>query len=97
MKVLSKRSAALALAAAALALAAADPAMAQVAGGGGGGAFTSVYQWFMSNIWAGIVLLGIVCVGVMYWLGKAAVFVIATGAIGGLIVKFAPDIAAFFT
>ena len=97
MKVLSKRSATLALAAAVLAIAAADPAMAQVAGGGGGGAFTAVYQWFMANIWLGLVMLGIVCVGVMFWLGKAAVYVIALGAMGGLIVKFAPDIAAFFT
>ncbi len=96
MKVLNRRGAGIALAAAALALAATDPAMAQVAGGGGGGAFTSVYGWFMSNIWAGIVLLGIVCVGFMFWLGKAAVYVIALGAIGGLIVKFAPDIQAFF-
>lgn len=96
MKVLNRRGVGIALAAAALALAATDPAMAQVAGGGGGSAFTSVYQWFMSNVWAGIVLLGIVATGVMFWFGKAAVYVIAIGALGGLIVKFAPDIQAFF-
>ena len=96
MKLLSKRGAAIALAAATLALVAAEPAMAQVVGGGGGGAFTSVYSWFMSNIWAGIVLLGIVCVGFMFWFGKAAVWIIGLGAIGGLIVKFAPDIQRFF-
>ena len=94
MKLLNKRGAAVALAA--FILAATDPAMAQVATGGGGAA-SQVYGWFMSNVWAGIVLIGVVCVGVMFWLGKAAVYVIALGAVGGLIVKFAPDIAAFFT
>lgn len=96
MTSLDKRKVGLALAVAALALVAAEPALAQAAGGGGSGAFTSIYNWFLTNVWAGIVLLGIVCVGLMFWLGKAAVYLIAMGAIGGLIVKFAPDIQAFF-
>lgn len=73
-----------------------EPALAQAATGGAGG-FSQAYQWFMTNVWAGIVLLGVVIVGLMFWLGRAAIYVIALGAIGGLIVKFAPDIAAFFT
>ena len=95
MKLLSKRGTAVALAAA-LALVAAEPAMAQVAAGGGGGAASAVYGWFMSTVWAGIVLIGVVCVGVMFWFGKAAVWVIGIAAIGGLVVKFAPDIQRFF-
>lgn len=97
MTSLDKRKAGLALAVAALALVAAEPALAQAAAGGGGGAFTSVYNWFMTNVWAGIVLLGVVCVGLMFWFGKIAVFIIAMAAAGGLVVKFAPDIQAFFT
>ncbi len=92
----SKRALVLALAAAAVLGLSADPAFAQSAGGGGG-AFTSIYDWFMTNVWAGVVLLGVVAVGVMFWLGRAAIYVIALGAMGGLIVKFAPDIAGFFS
>lgn len=91
----STKTAALVAAVAVLALAAADPASAATASGGNG-ALTSVYNWFISNVWAGLTLLGVVCVGLMFWLGRAAVYVIALGAVGGLIVKFAPDIAAFF-
>ena len=91
----AKVGAALAVAAALL-LVAPDAAQAQPAVGGGGAGFGQVYQWFMANVWAGIVLLGVVVVGLMFWLGRAAVYVIALGALGGLIVKFAPDIAAFF-
>lgn len=80
----------------ALSILASEPAMAQVAGGGGSGALTSVYTWFMTNVWAGLTLLGVVCVGLLFWLGRAAIYVIAMGAVGGLVVKFAPDIAAFF-
>ena len=87
--------AALAALAATVILLSSEPAMAQAAVGGAGG-FNQAYQWFMSNVWAGIVLMGVVCVGLMFWLGRAAIYVIALGAIGGLIVKFAPDIAAFF-
>ena len=90
------KTAALVAVAAVLTLAAAGPALAATAGGGGGGALSSVYNWFMSNVWAGLTLLGVICVGLLFWLGRAAVFIIAMGAIGGLIVKFAPDIAAFF-
>lgn len=98
MTSLDKRKVGLALAVAALALVAAEPALAQAAGPStAGGAFTSIYNWFITNVWAGIVLLGIVCVGLLFWFGKAAVYIIAMGAIGGLIVKFAPDIQAFFT
>lgn len=87
-----------ALAAATVALLASPHAAhAQAAVGGGGGGFNQVYNWFMTNVWAGIVLLGVVVVGLMFWLGRAAVYVIALGAVGGLIVKFAPDIAAFFS
>lgn len=87
--------AALAALAATAILLSSEPAMAQAAVGGSGGV-SQAYQWFMSNVWAGIVLMGVVCVGLMFWLGRAAIYVIALGAIGGLIVKFAPDIAAFF-
>ena len=90
-----RTNAALAALAATAILLTSEPAMAQAAVGGSGG-FNQAYQWFMSNVWAGIVLMGVVCVGLMFWLGRAAIYVIAIGAIGGLIVKFAPDIAAFF-
>lgn len=94
-----KASLAVAVAVAALALVAVEPALAQPAAGPStaGGAFTSVYNWFMTNVWAGMVLLGVVCVGLMFWFGKIAVFIIAMAAAGGLVVKFAPDIQAFFT
>lgn len=90
------KNAGIVLAVAALSLVVAAPAMAQAAAGGAGGAFTNVYNWFMTNVWAGLTLMGVVCVGLMFWLGRAAIFVIAMAAIGGLIVKFAPDISAFF-
>jgi type IV secretory pathway VirB2 component (pilin) len=75
---------------------AAEPAFAQVAGGGGG-AFQSVYQWFMTNVWAGVALFGVVAIGVMVLAGRFAWMIIAALVAGGLIIKYAPDIAALIT
>ena len=89
-----KRNYQTALAVGAAILLGSQPAFAQIAGGGGSA--EALYAWFMQNIWAGILLVGIVALGAMWWFGRIGIYLVGGGIAAAAIVKFAPDIRSFF-